>query len=111
MPSKSRSTLDVRNPAMSKGYDLQPSSNSKFVSNHSKATMAGNLKTHKISIHQGKNYTCNFCYFQATNPGNLNRHKLNVHKGIKYSCDLCEYQAPTRGSLKTHKYSVLGNVK
>ena len=46
---------------------------------------------------------CDKCSYKAPILGNLRRHRLNMHQGNKYSCDLCKYQTTEQMRLLRHK--------
>ncbi len=58
--------------------------------------------THYRSKHEGVQYPCNHCDYEATTQGDLKRHILAKHEGIKYPCNHCDYEATTQGDLKRH---------
>ena len=64
--------------------------------------LAGSLKTHINSKHEGIRYPCDLCDFTATRPGNLQIHIKNMHNRIRYPCDLCDYTATRPKDLKPH---------
>ena len=51
-------------------------------------------------------YTCGQCEHQATSKSNLKTHRMSIHEGIEYPCGQCEYQATTKRNLERHRRSV-----
>ena len=49
-------------------------------------TLAGNLKKHIKSKHEGVRYPCDQCDYLATASYNLKRHIVRRHEGVKYPC-------------------------
>ena len=56
-------------------------------------------------MHKVVRYNCEQCEYKSTTKSNLKSHKLTKHEGVKYNCDQCEYKATTKGNLKRHKLS------
>ena len=65
------------------------------------ATNQGQLKIHKLAIHEGVKYLCNQCEYQATQ-----QTYFKTQKQVKHECKQCEYQATQQTHLKTHKQSI-----
>ena len=66
-------------------------------------------KIHTRTVHTGeKVYKCDVCPFMASLASNLKVHKM-IHTGEKpYKCDLCDYSTTTSSHLKTHKQKHTG---
>jgi len=69
------------------------------------AKLAGNLKKHVQSKHEGIRYPCQQCDYQASQQDSLKRHVEYKHDGIKYPCHQCDYKATTKDSLLVHVQS------
>ena len=54
------------------------------------------------SVHEGIQYPCDLCNYQATTMGCLQKHIKSKHEGIKYPCDQCDQQFTGKGHLKKH---------
>ena len=89
-------------------FDIAPTrlnADGKYPCNHCQyqSTDQGNLKKHKLNIHEGVKYQCDQCQYQATQQGYLKAHKLSLHEGVKFDCDQCEYKATFATHLTQHK--------
>ena len=58
-----------------------------FTDPRCKATVAGHLKRHVVSIHETVRYPCGQCDYKATIAGSLQKHVESVHEGVCYPCD------------------------
>ena len=101
-----------------------------------KASVKGNLKAHKESIHDGRvKFDCDQCGFKAATQQSLKSHKAYKHDpdqiqsdhegkrqkscknkvskrdGVKFDCDQCSHQATRPDSLKVHKAAKHGGIK
>ena len=70
--------------------------NEKFV--------AGTLKKHINSVHNGqKDHKCDSCGKAFSSTGDLKKHTIAVHKGQKdHKCDFCGKLFSLSGYLKKH---------
>ena len=53
-------------------------------------TIKGDLKKHKMALHENVEYPCNQCESKFTQKSDLRRHKMSLHENVKYPCDQCE---------------------
>ena len=69
------------------------------------------IRTQKKTVHEGINYPCGKCTYQASNNGNLTQHRRAVHEGVKYPCGQCSYQATSKSHIVRHQRNVHEKVK
>ena len=48
-------------------------------------------------------FRCELCEHSSTNLGNLRKHKLYIHNRNRYNCNQCEFKTITLGILNGHK--------
>ena len=76
--------------------------------NHSNVTcdvcfgLKMHLKTHILSIHEGKKFHCNICSVKFTSKQSLTAHISSVHEGKFLECDRCGAKFAVKRSLKRH---------
>ena len=70
-----------------------------------KGNLKQSLRAHKMSVHEGIRYNCDYdgCQFTATQSVKLREHVKVRHLGVRRSCDFCEFQTALRGTLTNHK--------
>jgi len=61
------------------------------------------LKRHKKGKHEEKKFVCDQCQFRAHSSIKLSQHKLSAHVGVRYPCNMCDFTAPKQNKLKEHK--------
>ena len=62
------------------------------------------LKTHVEEQHtKSRLFKCEQCEHSSTNFGNLRKHKLYIHNRNRFNCNHCEFKTITLGILNGHK--------
>ena len=61
------------------------------------------MKQHKAEKHEGREYSCNLCGFQAAYSSQLSRHKAEKHKVRKFECKSCDYTTSRRDNMRSHR--------
>ena len=66
------------------------------------SSLAGDLKIHVESKHEGVRYPCSQCEHAATTAEALKIHVKSKHDGVRYPCPECEFYSTTASYLKKH---------
>ena len=63
-----------------------------------------------VDLSRLKKFSCDQCEYRTHNMGHMKKHKLGIHEGVKYPCNYCGSRYTTPDNLRAHRNKMHGQT-